>query len=206
MKAFSDSRSFFALLAANNSRQWMLGAKAEYDELVAQPFAALLQALPKRHQPFKTFRLVRDTRFSADKSPYKLMLGAAHERPAGSVEYVHVDAQGVLAAVGHYVMTPAQLSAFRVALQAEQSGAAFETLVHKLNNAGVVVDPGGATPLRSAPRGINPLHPRIQWLRWKGCVAMQRWPHSAGRADAQQIAQFFATAEPLLTWLDRWVP
>jgi uncharacterized protein (TIGR02453 family) len=205
MKTFSDSRSFFALLAANNSRAWMQGVKAEYETLVAQPFAALLQTLPNRHQPLKTFRLVRDTRFSADKSPYKLMLGAAHERPAGSVEYVHVDAEGVLAAVGHYVMTPPQLSAFREALQAERSGVAFEKMVRGLDNAGFGLDPGGATPLRSAPRGIDPQHPRVEWLRWKGCVAMQRWSASATNADPHAIAQFFGTAQPLLTWLDRWV-
>ena len=37
--------------------------------------------LPEEYQPFKVFRMNRDVRFSADKSPYKTMHGAAHGVP-----------------------------------------------------------------------------------------------------------------------------
>jgi uncharacterized protein (TIGR02453 family) len=200
-----DSRRFFSQLGRNNSRDWMQAHKPEYEAHVALPFATLLAALPRRHHPFKTFRLVRDTRFSKDKSPYKLMLGAAHKRARESVEYVHVDCEGVLAAVGHYVMTPERLARFRSALLQERSGASFARTVGALKDRSIEVEPGGAAPLRTAPRGVDSAHPRIQWLKWKGCIAMRKWPVSAQQADPAAVAAFFVAARPLLQWMDQHV-
>ncbi len=67
-------------LAANNNREWYHAHKTEYQEANAQ-FEALVQELIFKigetdgsilHNVPKdlTFRLVRDTRFSHDKSPY----------------------------------------------------------------------------------------------------------------------------------------
>ena len=67
-------------LSANNNREWYHAHKAEYQAANAQ-FEELVQSLILRigefdtsvlgHAPKElTFKLVRDTRFSHDKSPY----------------------------------------------------------------------------------------------------------------------------------------
>ena len=71
---------YLAGLSANNDREWYHAHKAEYQAANAQ-FEELLRDLILRigefdssilgHEPRElTFKLVRDTRFSHDKSPY----------------------------------------------------------------------------------------------------------------------------------------
>ena len=72
--------NYLTQLNANNDREWYHAHKAEYQAANAQ-FEELIQALMLRigefdssilgHTPKElTFKLVRDTRFSHDKSPY----------------------------------------------------------------------------------------------------------------------------------------
>lgn len=87
---FSDaSFKFLRGLARHNEREWFHAHKHQYDEHVRGPFLALIADLQPalrtvsehyRADP-KTvggslFRIHRDTRFSGDKSPYKLWQGA----------------------------------------------------------------------------------------------------------------------------------
>ena len=72
--------SYLKSLSENNNREWYHAHKAEYKEANAQ-FEALVQELVLQIGKFDrsifpgkakdlTFKLVRDTRFSHDKSPY----------------------------------------------------------------------------------------------------------------------------------------
>ena len=76
-------------LEANNSREWFHQNKARYAE-ANQSFEALVRSLQLelgrdepdvlRYEPKQlTFRLMRDTRFSHDKSPYMPL--SAHTSP-----------------------------------------------------------------------------------------------------------------------------
>lgn len=90
-------------LSANNDREWYHAHKAEYKEANAE-FEALIQelilgigAFDESVLPWEpkqlTFKLVRDTRFSHDKSPYNPAFRA------------HISSQGKLPVpVGYYVM------------------------------------------------------------------------------------------------------
>lgn len=95
--------SYLSGLAANNNREWYHAHKAEYQEANGQ-FEALIQDLIFKigetdgsilhHAPKDlTFKLVRDTRFSHDKSPYNPAFRA------------HIAARGKLPVpVGCYLM------------------------------------------------------------------------------------------------------
>jgi uncharacterized protein (DUF2461 family) len=74
---------FFEDLEDQNSREFWLAHKDVFEREVREPMAALLDSLPEDYQPFKVFRMNRDVRFSADKSPYKTAHGAAHGVPGG---------------------------------------------------------------------------------------------------------------------------
>lgn len=88
----SEIMPFLRALAANNSLDWMHEHKDWYRQASAQ-FEDLIQALINelapdepalaQYQPKElTFRLNRDTRFSADKSPYRTAF-RAHISPGG---------------------------------------------------------------------------------------------------------------------------
>ena len=103
---------FFEDLEDQNTREFWLANKEVFDREVREPMAALLDSLPEEYQPFKVFRMNRDVRFSADKSPYKIMHGAAHGIP-GAVHYLHLDASGLMVASGNYMMQSEELERYR---------------------------------------------------------------------------------------------
>ena len=94
---------YLADLAENNNREWYHDHKAEYKEANGQ-FEEVIQELILRIGQFDntvlqnepknlTFKLVRDTRFSHDKSPYNPAFRA------------HISAKGKLPVpVGYYLM------------------------------------------------------------------------------------------------------
>ncbi|WP_293373488.1 DUF2461 domain-containing protein [Nevskia sp.] len=84
------SFAFLRALAANNSREWFTANKGEYEQQVKLPFLRLIADLDaplKAISPHyvanpkpvggSMFRIHRDTRFAADKTPYKPWAGAS---------------------------------------------------------------------------------------------------------------------------------
>jgi uncharacterized protein (TIGR02453 family) len=198
--------AFFASLEKNNSKSWFDTNKKTFETEVKAPFAMLIESLPEKHKPMKVFRLHRDTRFSTDKSPYKLMHGAVHTRAGGGVEYMHLDKKGLLLAAGQYMMEADQLSAFRRKLMDAKQAASFKALLQTLKKNGISLEPGGAPPLKSSPRGVPSDHPMIEWLRWKGCVAMTTLSAKdlVNHQDlAAWISKWWRQTEPLNVWLER---
>ncbi len=90
MKLEPQFYQFLKQVAANNNREWFKAHKNEFDKMVFEPFKRLTEAViakmqqidPQIQIDFKqaAFRFYRDTRFSADKTPYKLWMGAAVSR------------------------------------------------------------------------------------------------------------------------------
>ena len=89
MKYFNESYNlFFKELAANNNRDWYQDNKSRYEKEVKKPFEAFVADLIIEMTKYETrmknlqpkdaiFRIFRDTRFSQDKTPYKLYASAA---------------------------------------------------------------------------------------------------------------------------------
>lgn len=88
MSYFNESYNlFFKELAANNNRDWYQSNKSRYEKEVKKPFesfvADLISEITKYEPQMKhlqtkdaIFRIFRDTRFSLDKTPYKLFSSA----------------------------------------------------------------------------------------------------------------------------------
>lgn len=81
-----DYLDFFKDLAANNHKDWFHANKKRYETSVKDPFKIFVQdmidTMAKEDERFtgeaknSIFRINRDIRFSKDKSPYKLQMGA----------------------------------------------------------------------------------------------------------------------------------
>ena len=119
---------FFRDLAKNNNRDWFKSNKKRYEEEVKVPFYELVADLITRVQKEDpavnlevknaVFRIYRDTRFSKDKTPYKLHMSAVVSR-GGRKDmldpgiYVHVEANKLMIAGGCYNPDKANLEKIR---------------------------------------------------------------------------------------------
>jgi uncharacterized protein (TIGR02453 family) len=150
----------------------------------------------------------RDVRFSADKSPYKTAHGAAHRLP-GVVHYLHLDASGLMVACGNYVMEPDELDRYRQAVAADFSGVELSEILAALGRRrSLRVGPGGAEPLKTAPRGFPRDHPRVDLLRQKGIIATRTRPPSEldnGGRVRRFVVETFEVCADLTDWLRRYV-
>ena len=170
---------YLADLSAHNDRDWYHAHKAEHQQANAR-FEELVGALMLRigefdgsvlgHAPRElTFKLVRDTRFSHDKSPYNPAFRA------------HISSQGKLPIpVGYYLMLkPGGQSFLGGGLFADMFKDAT-TLVrdhiaaHGEGWESIVTAPDfqahftvGGTKLKKVHAGYDPAHPQAEYLKHK---------------------------------------
>jgi uncharacterized protein (TIGR02453 family) len=179
---FADpSLRFFHELDAHQDRQWFIEHKAEYESQWARPLGDLLAQVAPRVARFykglalrepKVFRIQRDVRFSMDKSPYKThvsgllaLRGGSETLDAPAALYVQLGTESFVGA-GVYFMPPPLLKAWRETLLDARRGAALARLVDDLLARGFTAS--AMDSLKTAPRGVDPEHPRIALLKQKG--------------------------------------
>jgi uncharacterized protein (TIGR02453 family) len=193
---------FYAGLEADNSKQYWTAHRDLYETEVKAPMVELLAELEERFGESRMFRPYRDTRFSADKTPYKTSISAT----VGPHAYVSLSADGLTAGCGEYHLAGDQLSRYRGAVDAEASGAELQEIVARLRNLGN--DVHGVDPLKTVPRGYPKDHPRADLLRNKGLVTLKTWPPKPWLSTAsakQRITAVLDSAAPLSGWFDRHV-
>lgn len=166
-------------LSENNNREWYHAHKEENKAANAE-FEALIGALIFRIGEFDssvthnepkslTFKLVRDTRFSHDKSPYNPSFRA------------HISSQGKLPVpVGYYLMIkPGNQSFLGGGLFADmfkdatamvrdyivQNGEELENIIHQTEFEKYFVVQGSA--LKNVPAGYDKAHPQAEYLKFK---------------------------------------
>lgn len=217
-QGFPDARmKFFHQLAKHQDREWFGEHKVEYEEGWVAPMTALLAEVKERidgaypdcdlGEP-KVFRIYRDVRFGADKSPFKTNIsgiiaardkGKATDVPAAV--YLQLGTEG-FAGAGLYMMDSRALARYRAAVQDDERGAEVAKLVKALEKKGFSIS--AAEELKSAPRGVDPEHPRIALLKRKGLVAMfPAIPDGvvATRAFADWVVTQAKAVAPLVRWL-----
>ena len=160
--------SFFRGLEKNNRREWFTPRKEAFEAHVREP---MLAAAAKVNDAIKRFaidnaladpakslyRIYRDTRFSKDKTPYKLHIGALFPRKglprhAGSGFYFGVSHKWVQIAGGVYGPGPEELAALRKAIAADTS--AFLKIIQSPGIAKVMGKLAG-DKLARLPRGFE---------------------------------------------------
>ena len=172
----AEALEFYEGLEADNSKTYWAAHQQVYDEVVLGPMTALLAELKSEFGQGKVFRPNRDVRFSADKSPYKLHIGATL-----GLSYIQLSAKGLAAATGMHRMAADQLDRYRHAID-----------VHGHDN------------LKTAPKGYSIDHPRLALLQHKGLTAWEEWPVAGWLATAtttQRITGFLRATQPLNDWL-----
>lgn len=116
-------------------------------------------------------RIYRDTRFSADKRPYKtnvaMMFVPAGKKMMASLGFgLQITPGHAELVAGQFAFLPEQLELYRTAVLAEAPGRALEKAVAAVRAAGTYSL--GEPDLKGVPRGFDWDHPRSDWLRHKG--------------------------------------
>jgi len=193
-----DFKGFFLGLRANNNKAWFDAHRRQYEDDVKAPMLALLADLEAEFgPPRRVSRPNRDIRFSADKSPYKLNIYADCEGGG----YVALDAEGLVAAGGRYMVDDAQLKRFREAVAAEQSGGALTGIVAGLRKKGYDVE---GQELKRVPPPYPQDHPRAELLRHKRLIYWKRWPAEPWIATPKardRVAQVWRDGADLEAWM-----
>jgi uncharacterized protein (TIGR02453 family) len=192
---------FYERLEADNSKSFWDAHKAEYQAYVRDPMLALADELEEEFGPAQVFRPYRDTRFSADKSPYKTHQGMFVSRIPGTGYYVQISADGAHAGGGFHSHGPDQVERYRQAVDAGQSGATLARIVAALGHDGLAV---GGDRLKTRPRGVAGDHPRLDLLRYRSLTAGKDWPAGpelSSPAALGLIRQTWRNLTPLCDWL-----
>lgn len=197
-----DAVEFFAELEPNNDRAWWTANQDRWKRVVRDPLRRLCDELSDEFGDATIFRPYRDVRFSANKAPYKTHQGAVVLTSDGVGFYVQISALGLLTGGGWYRSRPEQVAAYREAVLDDDSGTQLAGVAAVLEGADV---PLVGEQLTTAPRGIDPGHPRIQLLRHRTLLAsvehgIPNWLESDEATE--RIAEQWRTYRPLMAWLD----
>jgi uncharacterized protein (TIGR02453 family) len=190
---------FFDGLEIDNTKPYWTAHKEFYVADVLGPMQALLAELAPEFGEGRVFRPYRDTRFSVDKSPYKINIAAHND--AG---YISLSSDTLGVGSGLYMPSSGQLTRFRAAVADETRGAVLLGLVKDLRGKDIQVS--ARETLKSAPRGYASDHPRIELLRYKGLTAWKEWPVGvwlASAASKRRIVEVLRATAPLREWLDQ---
>jgi uncharacterized protein (TIGR02453 family) len=194
-----DFQRFFFGLELDNSKRYFEAHRDVYQRAVRAPMEALVASLEPEFGPAKVFRINRDIRFSADKSPYKTNI-AATVGMGGRGGYLSLDARGLMAASGRYEMDAPSLARYREAVVREASGEALAAIVEGLEADGFEI---GGEELKRVPPGFPKDHSRARLLRhkrlyvWKS-FGLQPWLGSPAARD--HVLSLWRRAEPLNDW------
>ena len=200
-----EAIAFYEGLAADNSKAYFDAHRDTYETCVREPLEELVAELAPRYGGAKVFRPHRDTRFSKDKSPYKLAAAAIARPGDASVggTYVELSAAGLRVGGGAVHLEREQLAKARWAIDEDVHGRALEAAFADAQAAGLsLFDP----ELKTAPRGWPKDHPRIDLLRRKAFVAVathEPGPWLATREAMVSVSAAWEAVAPLNAWLDR---
>ncbi len=194
---------FYDDLEVDNTRSFWEKHKTVYAECGKGPMTALCAALEAEFGEAKIFRPYRDVRFAKDKTPYKTHQGAFVGTGPSTGWYVEVSPRGVRVGAGFYEASGERLAAIREAMAHDRTGPALKRLLTRLERTGFEIN---GEQLKTAPRGYDKDHPRIELLRRKQLFASKAYgfePFIHGAELLDRVREDWRAAKPLLTWLER---
>jgi uncharacterized protein (TIGR02453 family) len=197
-----DTFQFFRELSDNNNRDWWLANKARYEANVRQPILDLIDAIGGEYGTVKTFRPNRDTRFSSDKDPYKEQIAFVAYGPSGNACYLQLSAEGLFVAGGYWQPGKDQLERFRAIVDDNKLFGDLEATIDEISEAGFEISQEGA--LKTAPRGFDPEHPRINLLRLKSLAISKSIPIQEWFFTADALERIRAEWDSVMIW-NEWV-
>lgn len=214
---FPALTAFLAGLAQDNRRDWFEAHRPEYQALRDQ-FTDFVGQVIERTADFDErvrwkdpreclFRIYRDVRFSADKSPYKTTFSAyiseQNRRGAPPGYYLEVDEKGVLLAAAGIWLPPADVLA-RLRASLAEHPERFERVLRSRGFRKMFGELQGDR-LTRPPRGYTAETPLIEHIKRKSYIV---WRETDARQVTHDdalayVVESYRTARPLVDWVRR---
>ncbi len=214
-----EALDFIKDLIANNNTEWMHANKKRYESF-KKDYHAMIANLLVEMKPLDrnleileikncTFRINRDIRFSKDKSPYKTNIGmwlsTNKNRKNSPGYYIHYEKGASFIAGGVWMPEVEELKKIRKeieffhedleALVSDKNfKSGFDALSREENNV-----------LKKAPKGYDPNHVAIEFLKLKSFTASQKIDDKlfTDKDFSKKIAQKLIVLKPLNDFLNR---
>jgi uncharacterized protein (TIGR02453 family) len=206
---------FLKEIAKNNNRDWFEKNKPKYLE-VKNHFEDFLESLHKELVKFDeplaalnprklSFRIYRDVRFSKDKRPYKINMGAGFS-PGGKMMqepgyYIHIEPGKSFIAGGLYVPDPANLA--KVRQEIDYNSKAFLKILNDKKFKKYFSGLDDFDRVKTAPKGYPKDHPHIELLKNKSFIVSHYFSDTAvkDKKIVKQVAQVCKTLKPMNDFL-----
>jgi uncharacterized protein (TIGR02453 family) len=210
---------FLTEIKGNNNRDWFIAHRPQYLE-AKENFEVFVQDIINRIVLFDpimkgleakncVFRLNRDIRFSADKSPYKSHFGGFivrggkknGDRFAGY--YFHIEPGKSIMAGGAYVPPTPWLSAIREKISEQP-----DEFIKIINSKDFIKYFGkiDGEKLKTSPKGYPSDHPHIELLKLKSYLVVNEVPDKVvlGKDFLEYVNVVFKAMKPLNDYLNEY--
>lgn len=211
-----ETLTFLQELGENNNRDWFQEHRQQYEEYVVEPSRAFVGAMGIRLADFdpnvlaepkvngSIRRINRDTRFSADKRPYKDHLefffphGSFKGRPLYGVRF---DARTLGLGAGQFGFDNTTLERWRSRIDDAGTGAELAATLRKLEKAGFVAR---GQHWKRIPKEFEADHPRAELLKHNGLFVgtdITTPPELHTKALPTLVMRHFRKFRPVVDWL-----
>lgn len=208
---------FLKDLDKNNNRDWFAANKHRYEEDVRAPALEFVESMaPALHRVSPYFdaspkkvggslmRIYRDTRFGADKTPYKTNIGI-HFRHVRAKDvhapgfYLHIEPKEAFFGAGIWRPESSTLKGIRTLI--DEHPKEWTNIKKKVCNKNDFALQGDR--LKRAPKGFDPEHALIDDLKRKDFIAVSPLPleQVVAKDLPKQIAKLMRGASPLMKFL-----
>jgi uncharacterized protein (TIGR02453 family) len=214
----SEAVKFLRGLKRNNNREWFEARRSIFENELKKPMLAVVEHVtdamtefaPAHVRPAQKsiMRIYRDTRFSADKTPYKTHISAWWTRPglektSGGGYYFHFSPTEVVIAAGIYMPEREQLLAIRIQLL--EHHAEFRRLLNGKKLRKVMDLDLDRAALTRPPKGFSVDHPGIDLIKQQQWGLLARLPAelALNKELVNEIVSRFRLAAPIVDFLNR---
>jgi len=208
---------FLRALKRNNRREWFQPRKHLYEQQVKEPMLELVTALNRDFMKFAphfvtepkkaVFRIYRDTRFSADKTPYKTHVAASFWRRGSDYTgaggfYFSVSHDQIEVAGGIWHPSPETMLLVRTHIAA--SYPEMRRILANKKSRKLVGDLQG-DELTRAPKGFDPQHPALDLIKKKDWILDTSLNSALATTPKlyREILDRFRAIAPLIEYLNR---
>lgn len=210
---------FLEQIAKNNNKPWFdkhkdeyLAVKEDYEALVTEVLAGLAATDPvfKEIQAKDCImRIFRDVRFSKDKTPYKVNLGAGFSKGGrkfmGAGYYLHIEPGKSFAGGGMWQPEGPALKALRQEI--DYNFNEFSAIINDKAFKKMFKQIDSEDKLKKAPQGYAEDNPAMEYLKLKSFTVGAPIPDAdlTKKGLAKKINEIFTTMRPFIDFLNRSV-
>ena len=212
----NDTLKFLKELSKNNNKDWFEKNRKRYDNAqteIKSFIAEWIKLYGKKDEsiahldPKKCiFRINRDVRFSADKSPYKKNLGAYLTKGGKDTNlagfYLHIEPGACFFGAGNYMPMPDQLAKIRQEIDYNFSD--FKKIISSKKFKENFGDLNEENKLKRPPKDYDETNNAIEYLKLKGFTVFHKISDQelTSKDFARTITELCSTVKPFIDFLN----